>query len=972
MSKYKYSICLVFLSVLSKIVFAYTPSPADWRDQTFYMIMIDRFEVGDTTLENYWGTYDPSNWNGVNGGDLAGITEHLDYLKQLGVTALWISPVPSNGGTSYHGYSATDWLEVDPEKGSLSDLSTLVAQAHARGMYVFLDVVCNHMSTWISQSGSNFNYPDGYSLSWNNGTSRYSPSPFDSLSSFHNYGDIQSYNITDTTQINDTTQVVLGWLDGLNDLRTEDTTVQNALINVAEWWIQQTDCDGFRIDSFYEVNIEFWQAFCPAIRAYAASLGKNNFFMYGEVWNDDQVVGYYTGTQAGGPYVLPSALYYPMYYTITDVFAENQNTSQIDDEYANLVNYDTTTWDYLATFIDNHDNPRFLSQNGNDTAGLQLALAFLLTTRGVPIIYYGTEQGFYGNGSYNREDMFAGQLKDANFEGQDSFNPNYPLYQFTSTLLYIRNNNIPLRRGTFTSRWNNPDSAGIYAYSRIYNGQEMVVILNTATSIESTQSGATGLVTTFPQNTILTNLLDSTDFWVVGANGVGANQLAVTVPPQSFKILSPYVSATTPPTVLYSTPTNGQINVPLSQTISVTFSLPMNQITVQTSSFISPPVPGTFSWNYQMMTFTPSTPLQSNQLYTVTIATSTYSLNSVNLQSPYVFTFTSLLCNGNTPPVISNFTPLNGSTVVNTYAPTIQATLTDSGSGINANTIVMTLDNNFVSPTYNASSGLLSFTPPLYSFLSVGQHTAIIAVQDNCANSAQATTSFYLALSKVMDGNFYPGEWSTTELRLSNDTDTWGADNYIYDLYVSADTQYLYIGVVGQTDITGDNVIGVYVDVPTISTGTDERDYFQNMKAEAYGWDPDFMYATVQMQNDPNFPGGCVRKINSNGTTTLLGTSSTGDCGALSAAYNDNGLGGIEFRIPWSATNGATEYSTIKVGVWLAWAESIPNPSSGLGGGSGDQIGAQVPDSNLLTIGNPWIGVPYQNNIVDISEFWKY
>ncbi len=959
MSKYIYFYCLIFLCITPNIVFAYTPSPTDWRDQTFYMVMLDRFEDGDSTNDNYNGNYQPSNWSGVHGGDLKGVTEHLDYIKQLGVSAIWISPVPTNDG-QYHNYAAVNWQQVDPRLGTMSDLSTLIAQAHARGMYVFLDVVCNHMGFRINEPSSNWNYPTGYTLSWANSNQKYSPAPFDSLSSFHNYGDIADFS--------DDTQVVLGWLDGLNDIKTEDTTIRNTLVNIYEWWIQQTDCDGFRIDTFKHVDIEFWQTFCPAIRSYAASLGKNNFFMYGEIFDgNDSTVGYYTGTKAGGSYVLPSVLYYPMYFTMTNVFADNQNTSQIDDEYANLVNYDTTTWDYLATFIDNHDNPRFLSQNGNDTTGLKLALTFLLTARGVPIIYYGTEQGFYGSGDpYCREDMFAGQCKDANFSGQNSFNPNYPLFQFTSTLLYLKNNNIPLRRGTYISRWSNPTSAGIYAFSRIYNGQEIVVILNTAMSVQSTQSGGTGLVTTFPQNTILTNLLDSTDNWVVGANGVGTNQIAVTMPPRSFKILSAYASSSTPPTILSTNPSNGQTNVSLNQPISAIFSLPMNQITVQTSSFINPNTSGTFSWNAQTLIFTPSTPLLSYQVYTVTIATTAFSLNGVNLQVPYDFSFTTLNCSDTESPVISNFIPLNGSTIANNYTPTIQALLSDTVSGINSATIVMTLDNVPITPTFNASSGLLSYTPP--SAISLGQHTAVISVQNNCGNVTQASTDFNIILSKVMDGNFSPGEWSTTELRVTNSADPWGSSNYIYDLYVSADTQYLYVGVVGNTDTTGSdkNVIGVYVDVPTITTGTSEVDYFEGMKPS--GWDPDFMYAVVQMQNDPT-GGGSVRQILSNGSTVEIGNVSSGNCGALSAAYNANGLGGIEFRIPWSATNGATEYSTIKVGAWLAWAESTI-PSAGLGGGSGDQLGPQVPDSDLLTIGNPWIGIPAP--VVAIDDFWKY
>jgi hypothetical protein len=251
-------------------------------------------------------------------------------------------------------------------------------------------------------------------------------------------------------------------------------------------------------------------------------------------------------------------------------------------------------------------------------------------------------------------------------------------------------------------------------------------------------------------------------------------------------------------------------------------------------------------------------------------------------------------------------------------------------------------------------------------------HQVTISAQDSCGNSVQTTSQFNILLSKVMDGNFSPGEWSTTELRITNNADPWGPDNFIKQLYVSADSLYLYVGVVGTVDLTtassDNNVIGVYVDVPTITTGTSEVDYFQGMTAS--GWDPDFMYAVVRLQNDPNSyrGGGSVRRIYSTGSTVEIGNVSTGDCGALSGTYNSNGIGGIEFRIPWSATNGANQYSTIKVGAWLGDANNVYSPIRGLGGGSGDQLGAQSGGNDLI-IKNPWGGVPTPSVPIELSNF---
>ncbi len=513
--------------------FKYHPSPSDWRDQVLYMVIIDRFQNGDTATDNYNGNYNPTKPSGVHGGDLKGIIQKLDYLKALGITVLWLSPVPTNDG-QYHGYAAVHFKEVDPRIGTMKDLQDLITQAHARGIYVFLDIVCNHMGFRITAPDNKWNYPVGYPLSWKDTTKKY-PAPFNKLSSFHNFGNIHNFQ--------DRQELELGWFHSLNDLKTEDIEVQNAMIDIYKWWIQKTDCDGFRIDTFKHVNIEFWQAFCPAIRDYAASLGKRDFLIIGETYDEsDSTVGYYTGTKAGGPYVLKSTLYYPLYYIIKNVFAHNQNTKQLEDTISRLSNYDTTSWDYLATFIDNHDNPRFLAPScaNNNYKKLKLALTFLLTSRGIPVIYYGTEQGFYGeNDPYCREDMFAGQFKNPAFAGQDSFNQNSLLFQFIAFLISLRKQYTPLRLGTFVPRMSNPQSAGIYAYSRIYQNQELVVILNTDTTSQITQVGKKGLETSFPKNTLLTNLLDTSENIVVGKRGIGENQISVIMPPQSMKILSP-------------------------------------------------------------------------------------------------------------------------------------------------------------------------------------------------------------------------------------------------------------------------------------------------------------------------------------------------------------------------------------------------------------------------------------------------
>ena len=395
---------------------AQTGSNALWRTQSIYQIITDRFYDGDASNNNLEGTYAPANPTGVHGGDFQGIEQKLDYIKALGATAIWISPIVLNTEGQFHGYSGWNFNQVAPHWGTLSNLQHMVEAAHARGLLVIDDIVVNHAGDLVTSSGSTFNYPAGYTLSYRNSSKTY-PAPFNltatnpSLTNlFHNYGNIANFN--------DNTQIVLGWLDGLNDFRTETPYVQTQMAGIYQSWIGQAGFDGFRIDTTLEVDMGFWQSFCPAIHSYAAGRGNSNFFMFGETYTgSESTAGSYTGTQGGGPFKLDSVLDYPLYLMVNSVFATaGGNTAQLETHYnAVAANYDPGSQMQLVTFLDNHDQPRFLSTSAanNNTNRLKVALAFLYTARGIPCLYYGTEQGFDGTTDPNdREDMFAGEFKD--------------------------------------------------------------------------------------------------------------------------------------------------------------------------------------------------------------------------------------------------------------------------------------------------------------------------------------------------------------------------------------------------------------------------------------------------------------------------------------------------------------------------------------------------------------------------------
>src|SRR5271155_3526708 len=290
--------------------------PADdqfWRRQSIYQIVTDRFYDGDASNNNADGNYDPSGHRGtsVHGGDFKGIEQKLDYIKALGATAIWISPVVMNARGEFHGYAGRDFYKVDPHWGALADLRHMIESAHARGILVIDDVVVNHGGDLIDSGDPGypkFKYPpDGYHLRLRRPDKEYAP-PFDltaanpSLTNlFHNDGFIQDYR--------DSTQVELGELSGLDDFRTESEYVRACMARIYQYWIKEAGFDGFRVDTVKHGEMGFWTNWCPAVRAYAIANGKPNFFMFGEALDgSDAKCGSYTGRKAGGEFALDSML----------------------------------------------------------------------------------------------------------------------------------------------------------------------------------------------------------------------------------------------------------------------------------------------------------------------------------------------------------------------------------------------------------------------------------------------------------------------------------------------------------------------------------------------------------------------------------------------------------------------------------------------------------------------------------------
>ncbi len=396
-----------------KYAFA-APRPATDGFQGFssrdvmYLIMIDRFADGDLRNDGPDARSDanspaalseramPRGWHG---GDLKGIQDHLDYLQQLGITTVWITPVYQNRESdSYHGYGATDMYRVDEHFGSLADLRALAAALHARGMKLVLDTVPNHVgpgNPWVNDEPA----PD-----WFHGTKAHH------LDSQTNFPAL----INPHAPQRDRVGTLDGWFAGLlPDMNTESPAVAQYLRQNAVWWVEQTGADGLRIDTFPYVDRAFWHAFNGELKQLFPHLTQ-----VGEIFNGDTVItSSFAGgvTRAGVDTELYTPFDFPTYFALRDVFTKGAPMSRLADVLGQDSLYPHP--ERLVPFIGNHDTERFATAvqgMGTDGEGaLQLALAYVLTSRGMPQIYSGDEIAMQGGGDPDNRRDFPGGFPGA-------------------------------------------------------------------------------------------------------------------------------------------------------------------------------------------------------------------------------------------------------------------------------------------------------------------------------------------------------------------------------------------------------------------------------------------------------------------------------------------------------------------------------------------------------------------------------
>jgi glycosidase len=510
------------------------PSP-EWQDQVIYFILTDRFNDGDPSNNDQGADeYDPEDRRKFSGGDLQGIIDQIDYIQGLGATAIWITPPVANqwwdpmvGYGGYHGYWAIDFTQVDPHYGDLATYQDLSRTLHANDMYLIQDIVANHTGNFFSYEDWDADDPTAGVVFNENTVPVTVPSqtPFD-LNDPTNPNHLAAaiYNWTPAIQnFGNDTQVVEWALADLDDLNTTNPVVREALKESYTYWIETVGVDGFRIDTVKHVEQDFWTDFIHSengVHAAATATGRDDFLGFGEVFfgsdpfddSGEQVVASYLGT-TDQP-ALNSVLNFPMYYTINDVFANAAPTAEMAYrlEAAQRVYPDVSR---LPVFIDNHDVDRFLA-NGNE-AGLKQSLLFVMTTPGIPVIYYGTEQGF----ADRRASMFA---EGYGSNGQDHFDTESEMYQFTRDVTTLRTANRIFTRGTLTTLPANEVQAGVLAYTRAYEDDVALILFNTADAPILVNELPTGL----PEGTILRNLygIHSNADITLGANGTLTTELA--------------------------------------------------------------------------------------------------------------------------------------------------------------------------------------------------------------------------------------------------------------------------------------------------------------------------------------------------------------------------------------------------------------------------------------------------------------
>jgi neopullulanase len=441
-------------------------------DDVIYLIMPDRFADGDRSNDEIAGshTYDRANPRAYHGGDLEGIREHLDYLRRLGVTTIWLTPIVENDPASaqdYHGYGAVDEYAVEPHFGALSDLQELVREAHAKNLKVILDFVPNHVGPshpWVDAPPE----PD-----WFHGTKGHhatSNGTFQFLADPH-------------APPRYWRDVIDGWFAGiLPDLNQDNPDVAQYFIENALWWAEETGIDGYRLDTLPYVSRQFWSKWHEALHAVYPRMTT-----VGEVFSfDPEITSFFVGGRNefdGIDTGVTTVFDFPLFNALRAALSQAAPMQAI----VNVIAHDRLYPHpgLLVPFLGNHDVPRLASVPGMSDAKLKFAFSLLLTMRGIPEIYYGDEIGMTGGGDPdNRHDFPGGFPGDAHnaFLESGRTPEQQALFSSVQRLLRLRHDHGALRHGQL---WNISWSKTAYAFARVSASEKVLVVANAGTAAQN-------------------------------------------------------------------------------------------------------------------------------------------------------------------------------------------------------------------------------------------------------------------------------------------------------------------------------------------------------------------------------------------------------------------------------------------------------------------------------------------------------
>jgi len=496
-----------------------TPSPEDWRDCWIYFLMVDRFNNPAGPPKSGFDV----KFGGFQGGTIEGMRQQLDYLKDLGVGAVWFSPVLKNcqfldghpNGGTYHGYGIQNFLDIDPRfasdhQNAVDELRRFVDDAHAKGIYVIFDIVLNH-------TGDVFAYESG-------SEAPFSTTPYDRVRWRDEKGNaradwtvgeaiadppVDATIYPDELRRNDFFRrqgtprrdgpETVGDFSSLKQLLTANHELGNVLIRCFQYLIAAFDIDGFRIDTLKYLDQDFALRFGNAIREFALSVGKKNFFTYGEVYDDEQKISQYIGrnVSASGDMVgVDASLDFPLFFRLPSAVKGLLPPSEVVAMYQarkivekGIISSHGEATRFFVTFLDNHDqHGRFYYSDPANPhrfdAQATMGFACLFALPGIPCLYYGTEQGLHGNGDSDQN------VREALWGKPRAFDPGHPFFAVIQRISQVRSEQPALRYGRFYFRPLSGNgvqfgistfAGGVLAFSRVLNEEEVLVVANTNT-----------------------------------------------------------------------------------------------------------------------------------------------------------------------------------------------------------------------------------------------------------------------------------------------------------------------------------------------------------------------------------------------------------------------------------------------------------------------------------------------------------